>query len=147
MKRFFATVCVVLLCVVPMCYAQQGGDVTGAERPKVALVLSGGGARGAAHVGVIRLIEEMQIPIDYVAGTSMGAIIGALYSIGYTADEMDSLLMAQDWKLLLSNNVPRFMLPYAQRMAEQNYQVNVPYVNNVRTESNARYRDAGIKVR
>lgn len=147
MKRFFATVCVVLLCVVPMCYALQGGDVTGAERPKVALVLSGGGARGAAHVGVIRLIEEMQIPIDYVAGTSMGAIIGALYSIGYTADEMDSLLMAQDWKLLLSNNVPRFMLPYAQRMAEQKYQVNVPYVNNVRTESNARYRDAGIKVR
>ena len=147
MKRFFATVCIVLLCVVPMCYAQQGGDTTGAERPKVALVLSGGGARGAAHVGVIRLIEEMQIPIDYVTGTSMGAIVGALYAIGYTADEMDSLLMAQDWKLLLSNNVPRYMQPYVMRMAEQRYQVNIPYVNNVRTESNARYRDAGIKVR
>ena len=55
--------------------------------------------------------------------------------------------MTQDWKVLLSNGVPRDMQPYTQRMAEQRYQVNVPYANNVRTESNARYRDAGIKVR
>lgn len=68
-------------------------------RPRVGLVLSGGGARGAAHVGVIRLIEEMHIPIDYVVGTSMGAIVGALYAVGYTADEMDSLMMTQDWQI------------------------------------------------
>ena len=124
----------VLLCVSFLMRAQQGIETLFVERPKVGLVLSGGGARGAAHVGVIRLIEEMQIPIDYVTGTSMGAIVGALYAIGYTADEMDSLLMTQDWKVLLSNGVPRDMQPYAQRMAEQRYQVNVPYANNVRTE-------------
>lgn len=147
MNRVRLIILLMWLCMVSVCHAQRRVETTVAERPKVALVLSGGGARGAAHVGVIRLIEEMQIPIDYVAGTSMGAIVGALYAIGYTADEMDSLLMEQNWKMLLSNNVPRYMQPYAQRMAEQHYQVNIPYMNNVRTEGTARYRDAGIKVR
>jgi NTE family protein len=59
---------------------------------KVALVLSGGGARGAAHIGVIRALEENHIPIDYIAGTSIGAIVGSLYAIGYTPDEMEKLL-------------------------------------------------------
>lgn len=147
MNRVRLIILLMWLCMVSVCHAQRRVETTVAERPKVALVLSGGGARGAAHVGVIRLIEEMQIPIDYVAGTSMGAIVGALYAIGYTADEMDSLLMTQDWKMLLSNGVPRYMQPYAQRIAEQRYQVNIPYANSVRTESTARYRDAGIKVR
>lgn len=130
-----------------MCHAQQWTDTVLVERPKVALVLSGGGARGAAHIGVIRLIEEMQIPIDIVTGTSMGAIVGGLYAVGYTADEMDSLLMTRDWKMLLGNGVPRRMQPYEQRITERYYQVNIPYEKNVRTEGNARYRDAGIRVR
>lgn len=88
----------------------------------------------------------MQIPIDIVTGTSMGAIVGGLYAIGYTPDEMDSLLMAQDWGMLLSNGVPRAMQPYAQRKAEQQYQINIPYTKKGRTESTTRYRDAGIKV-
>lgn len=116
-------------------------------RPKIGLVLSGGGARGAAHVGVIRLIEEMQIPIDCVVGTSMGAIVGALYAIGYTADEMDSLMMAQDWKMLLSNDLPRLQQPYAQRMAKKRFQISIPYEKGVFTENSSLYRDAGIKVR
>lgn len=142
--------CVVLmlsLCVPFLLQAQFAPETAFVERPKVGLVLSGGGARGAAHIGVIRLLEEMDIPIDYVAGTSMGAIVGALYAIGYTSDDMDSLLMVQDWKALLSNGVPRTMQPYAQRMAEQRYQVSIPYVNVVRTEGNVRYRDGGFKVR
>lgn len=147
MKRAWLIVLAIVLCMACRAQQSQSVDVVGKERPTIALVLSGGGARGAAHVGVIRLIEEMQIPVDYVAGTSMGAIVGALYAIGYTADDMDSLLMTQDWKMLLSNNVPRSMQPYAQRMAEQYYQVNIPYANAMRTEGTARYRDAGIKVR
>jgi NTE family protein len=59
---------------------------------KVALVLSGGGSRGAAHIGVIRALEENQIPIDYIVGTSIGAIVGSLYASGYTADEMEKLM-------------------------------------------------------
>lgn len=64
---------------------------------KVALVLSGGGAKGAAHIGVIRALEEQQIPIDYVVGTSIGAIVGALYAIGYTPDEMEELMDSQEF--------------------------------------------------
>lgn len=134
------------LCFPIIVCAQSGAESLYVERPKVGLVLSGGGARGAAHIGVVRLIEELGIPIDYVAGTSMGAIIGALYAIGYTADEMDSLLMVQDWRVLLSNSVPRTMQPYAQRVAEHQYQINIPYKGSVRTENSARYRDAGLNV-
>ena len=133
------------LCVATICPAQGVDTLT--LRPRVGLVLSGGGARGAAHVGVIRLLEEMHIPVDYVVGTSMGAIIGALYAVGYTADEMDSLMMTQDWRLLLSNDLPRREQPYAQRMARKRYQVNIPYEKGVFTENSAAYRDAGIKVR
>ena len=134
------------ISVVSSCFAAQGDD-TLSLRPKVGLVLSGGGARGAAHIGVIRLLEEMQIPVDYVVGTSMGAIIGALYAIGYTADEMDSLMMTQDWKHLLSNDLPRRDQSYEWRLSRRWYQVNIPYVKGVLTENSSAYRDAGIKVR
>ncbi|MBQ5415673.1 MAG: patatin-like phospholipase family protein, partial [Bacteroidales bacterium] len=62
------------------------------KRPTVALVLSGGGAKGAAHVGVLKYLEENKIPIDVVIGTSMGGLMGGLYSMGYSATELDSLL-------------------------------------------------------
>ena len=64
----------------------------------MALVLSGGGSRGAAHIGVIRALEENHIPIDYIAGTSIGAIVGSLYAIGYTPDEMEKLLDSDEFK-------------------------------------------------
>jgi NTE family protein len=74
---------------------------------KVGIVLSGGGARGAAHIGVIRALEENNVPIDYVAGTSMGAIVGSLYAMGYTPDEMIELLLSDDfvhWQTGVVNN-------------------------------------------
>ena len=146
MKSSLSLLLVLWLCVASAASAQPCADSLSA-RPKVGLVLSGGGARGAAHVGVIRLIEQLQIPVDYVVGTSMGAIVGGLYAIGYTADEMDSLFMSQDWKMLLSNDLPRRQQPYAQRMARKRYQVNIPYEKGVFTENSSLYRDAGIKVR
>ena len=68
------------------------------ERPKVAVVLSGGGAKGTAHIGALKVIEKAGIPIDYVVGTSMGAIVGGLYAIGYTPEQLDSMVTAQNWK-------------------------------------------------
>ena len=65
---------------------------------KVGLVLSGGGAKGMAHIGVIRALEENNIPIDYVAGTSMGAVIGSLYAMGYSPDEMEDLIRSDEFK-------------------------------------------------
>ena len=84
-------------------------------RPKVAVVLSGGGAKGTAHIGALKVIEEAGIPIDYVVGTSMGSIIGGLYSIGYTPEQLDSMVRRQDWTFLLSDKIPRS----EQNMAER----------------------------
>jgi NTE family protein len=76
-------------------------------RPKIGLVLSGGGARGAAHIGVRRYLEEQKIPIDVIAGTSMGAIIGGLYASGLSADEIEKITLELDWAKKLRDNVPR----------------------------------------
>ena len=73
------------------------------NRKKVGVVLSGGGAKGVAHIGALKVIEEAGIPIDYIVGTSMGAIVGGLYSIGYTPQQLDSIVNVQDWKYLLSD--------------------------------------------
>ncbi|MBR5477304.1 MAG: patatin-like phospholipase family protein [Bacteroidaceae bacterium] len=80
--------CIILLLLLPSVLCAQ----------KVGLVMSGGGARGLAHIGVIRMLEENNIPIDYVAGTSMGAIVAALYSMGYTPDEMVEIMKTEDFQ-------------------------------------------------
>ena len=78
-------------------------SVSGARRPKVALVLGGGGAKGAAEVGALKVIEQVGVPIDYIVGTSIGSIIGGLYSIGYRADDLDSLFVNQNWLKLFND--------------------------------------------
>ena len=85
------------IAVLP-CWAQQQ------QRKKVAVVLSGGGAKGIAHIGVLKVLERAGIPVDIVTGTSMGSIVGGLYSIGYTADQLDSLVRAQNWTYVLSDD-------------------------------------------
>lgn len=77
------------------------------KRPKIGLVLSGGGARGAAHVGVLKVLEENKIPVDVIAGTSFGAIVGGLYASGYTADQLEVILENIDWEQTLSDTAPR----------------------------------------
>lgn len=79
----------------------------GQERPKIGLALSGGGARGGAHVGVLKALEELGVPIDYIAGTSMGAIIGGIYASGYSADEIQQVLLEMDWTDAMSDQPHR----------------------------------------
>ena len=98
-----------------------------AQRPKVGVVLCGGGAKGAAHVGVLKVLEENNIPIDYIVGTSMGAIVGGLYAIGYSAAELDSLIMAQDWNFVMSDRIPRSKTYFEQRKNQDNYLLRVPF--------------------
>jgi NTE family protein len=76
------------------------------ERPKIGLVLSGGGAKGIAHIGVLKAMEEAGLTPDYITGTSMGSIMGGLYSIGYSADELATLVTTVDWDLILTNKIP-----------------------------------------
>jgi NTE family protein len=82
----------------------ESGD---ASRPKIGLALSGGGARGAAHIGVIRVLEENNVPIDYIAGTSMGSIVGGLYSAGMSPDEIETALGDIDWDGVFDDRPPR----------------------------------------
>lgn len=96
-------------------------------RPKVGLVLAGGGAKGAAHIGVIKLIEEVGIPIDYVAGTSMGSIIGGLYALGYSSAEMDSIISNMDWSLYMSNKMDRREVTYDQKALSSQFLVEIPF--------------------
>src|SRR3954466_15144796 len=76
---------------------------TNAQRPKIGLVLSGGGAKGLAHIGILKAIDSAGLKIDYITGTSMGSIIGGLYAIGYSADSIEKIARKIDWDLLISN--------------------------------------------
>lgn len=96
-------------------------------RPTVALVLSGGGAKGAAHIGVIRHIEELGIPVDMVLGTSMGGLIGGLYALGYTTDQMDSLVRNMDWDWVFSDKLSRKYVSYTDMRYKEKYLLSVPF--------------------
>lgn len=93
--------------------------------PKIGLVLSGGGARGIAHIGILKMIDSLQIPIDYVAGTSMGGIIGALYSSGYSGEEIEGIVNSVDWTEMLTDRPLRKELPYLQKKDDGKYIVEL----------------------
>lgn len=114
MKKWILKVILVTL----LCLSVSGIQ---AERKKVGLVLSGGGAKGIAHVGVIEVLEKAGIPIDYVVGTSMGSIVGGLYAIGYDGVTLDSLVRHQDWAFLLSDKVYRDNLSFSEKDVTERY--------------------------
>ena len=85
-----------ILLLLASCPAYSQDATLTKPRPKIGLVLSGGGAKGAAHIGVIKYIEEAGIPIDYIAGTSMGSIVGGMYALGYSSDEILNIISSVD---------------------------------------------------
>lgn len=99
----------------------------GKTRPKVGLTLAGGGAKGSAHIGVLKVLDEVGIPIDYVAGTSMGSIIGALYALGYSPEQMDTLISGMDWSVYMSDKVPRREQSYEDKINKSTYMLTIPF--------------------
>ncbi len=97
------------------------GPAPPSGRPRICLVLSGGGALGIAHVGVLRELEAMRVPVDCVAGTSMGAIVGGLYAAGYAPDEIEALGTTLDWPALLRDAPDRRRLPFRRKMDDLTY--------------------------
>jgi NTE family protein len=95
-------------------------QVTPVARPKIGLVLSGGGARGAAHVGVIRALEQLRVPIDAIAGTSMGAMVGGLYAAGLSGDEIEQVFRELDWQEAIRDRAPRRDLTYRRKQDDRN---------------------------
>jgi Predicted esterase of the alpha-beta hydrolase superfamily len=96
-------------------------------RPTVAIVLSGGGAKGAAHVGALEYIEEIGIPIDMVLGTSMGGLVGGLYAMGHPVALIDTILVNMDWSVMMSDFVPTEKLNYRRRKFNETYALHIPF--------------------
>ncbi|MFA6129264.1 MAG: patatin-like phospholipase family protein [Bacteroidales bacterium] len=115
----------ILLLIFAFCLLPSA--LTGQSRPKVGLVLSGGGAAGLAHIGVIKVLEEVGIPIDYVAGTSMGSLVGGLFAMGYTATEMEKIAKDMDWESLLGDVVPRNDLTFEYKDQMEKYFYDFPF--------------------
>ncbi len=121
------------------------------HRPTVGLVLSGGGAKGAAHVGVIRYLEELEIPVDMICGTSMGGLVGGIASLGYDSHYMDSLLRVQDWDIMLSDRIDPRYFSYQKKIYRETYQVAIPFYYakkdfQERIDEQLRYFDDGSKL-
>jgi len=124
LPRYLILGLVALLCgllAAPGSAAPAQG--TAAARPKIGLVLGGGGARGAAHIGVLRVLERERVPIDYIAGTSMGAIVGGLYASGLSADEIERVLNSIDWTDAFDDKSPRADRPFVRKRDDDNYLV------------------------
>ncbi|MCL1056614.1 patatin-like phospholipase family protein [Shewanella gelidimarina] len=103
--------------------------VSATERPKIGLVLSGGGAKGAAHIGVLKVLEENNIPIDYITGTSIGSYVGGMYALGYSAAEIEAIMMNTNWDKGYSDTIPREELSFKDKEIRDKYNipVNVGY--------------------
>jgi NTE family protein len=111
-----------MLLVVPaLCALISAAPLEAAGQPTIGLALSGGGARGAAHVGVIRVLEQMGIRIDYVAGTSMGAVIGGLYAMGMSPDQIESTIEEIDWNAIFQDAPPRQNRRIRRNLDDQTY--------------------------
>lgn len=99
------------------------------DSPKVGLVLSGGGAKGLAHIGVLKVLEEQGVKIDYIGGTSMGAIIGGLYASGYSARELDSIFNQQNFDILIQDDLPRRAKTFYEKEDAEKYAITLPFDN------------------
>lgn len=95
--------------------------------PKIGLVLSGGGAKGLAHIGALKVIEESGLKIEYIAGTSMGAVIGSLYAAGYSPEQLDSIFRTTDFKTLIQDDLPRRVKNYYEKQSSDKYALTLPF--------------------
>lgn len=123
----FVTGILCLLLVLPSASALADDSKTKEtavpSRPKIALVLAGGGAKGAAHIGVLKALEELRIPIDYITGTSMGAYVGGLYASGMSAEEIESLIYSVDWNSGYRDRASRSQRRVKDKEYEDRYQL------------------------
>jgi NTE family protein len=111
--------------VAPSAGADAAAPVNG-RRPRIGLVLSGGGARGAAHIGILKVLEELHVPVDAVAGTSMGAVVGSLYASGMSAAEVEQLIGSVDWQDAFRDRPPRETLNFRRKQDDREFLVRAP---------------------
>ena len=119
----------VIIILLLASYTVLGQTKSSKDSVKVGLVLSGGGAKGLAHIGALKVIEEAGVKIDYIGGSSMGAIIGALYASGYSANELDSIFKSVDVSLLIQDNLPRGAKTFYDKEDAERYALSLPFNN------------------
>ncbi len=128
MKRI-AFAIIISLPLLSFC-SDSFAQTTATGRPRIGLTLSGGGAKGLAHIGILKAIDSAGLKIDYVTGTSMGSIIGSLYAVGYSADSIESIARSINWDLLLSNQSSLRSLFMEEKDEYYKYVVELPWVNH-----------------
>jgi NTE family protein len=125
-KLPFLSLLLIVFIIISTPKILTGQNDTLKTRPKIGLVLSGGGAKGLMHIGVLKLIEKHNIPIDYITGTSMGSIVGALYSIGYSASEIERIAKNLDWEGVFDGSTKRRLISIEEKDQEGKYVIEVP---------------------
>ena len=123
LKIFLTILC--CFCFTVNSWAQQQ-----TVRPKIGLTLSGGGAKGLAHIGILKAIDSAGLKIDYITGTSMGAVLGALYAAGYSGKEIEKICKDMDWDALLSNQIPLHSLSMEEKNQYSRFALDLPFINN-----------------
>jgi NTE family protein len=132
-KNFlFKAISTFAFCLLPIVFSllsftsfSQNQDTI--KRPKVGLVLSGGGAKGFAHIGVLKVLEQAGVKIDYIGGTSMGAVVGGLYSSGYNAAQIDSIFTDTNFDELLQDYIPRTTKSFYEKRNDELYALSLPF--------------------
>lgn len=137
MKRFLLFLMALMLVLPIQAQKNKKKVKIAAPRPKVGVVLGGGGAKGAAHIGVLKYIDEMGIPVDYVAGTSMGSIMAGLYALGYSPDEMAELIAGMNWSEYIGNKIDRTVMSAEVRKRRSTTVLNVPFSLKSLTQKNS----------
>ena len=116
----------VLLLTAVSLFAAVAAVGAEATRPRIGVVLSGGGARGTAHIGVLKVLDELHVPVDVIAGTSMGAVVGGLYASGMSAAEIEQLFTSLDWQDAFRDRPRRAELSFRRKQEDLDFLVNVP---------------------
>ena len=129
-------ICLLIALLSFSLISQAQNDTLSRQRLKVGVVLGGGGAKGASHIGALKYIEELGIPIDYVAGTSMGSIIGGFYAMGYSPDELTELISGINWSEYIGNKNDRAMLSHEMRVRSSTTLLNIPFSDESFFDSN-----------
>ena len=132
MKKLFLFIAILSASLI----MQAQNDTIRPPRLKVGVVLGGGGAKGASHIGVLKYLEEMGIPVDYVAGTSMGSIIGGFYAMGYSPEELTELIASMNWSEYIGNKIDRPMMSEEMRQRNSTMLLQVPFSHESLFDSN-----------
>ena len=125
--------CIVLVALLPVTSIHAEIPSATTDRPRIGLALSGGGARGAAHIGVLKVLERYRIPVDYIAGTSMGSIVGGMYATGMSTNELEEMISRIDWADAFSDMIPRRDRSFRRKRDDDLYLVkNKPGISGLK---------------